>query len=125
MDIWASKSADQGPPFIDHKDLYCTIDNIQLGDVTWKAFSVSYCGPAPVEGEDIPPWLKSEFEVWYRDPLAVLQSQLANPDFNRKFHAAPYREYDENGDRVWSDVMSGNWSWNQAVRRPKCITTID
>ncbi|KAF8329950.1 hypothetical protein F5887DRAFT_1064242 [Amanita rubescens] len=116
MDIWASKSADQDPPFVDHKDLYSTIDNIPLGDVAWKAFSVSYCGPVPAEGEgeDIPPWVKSEFEVWYRDPLAVLQSQLANPDFNQKFHAAPYREYDENGERVWSDVMSGNWAWKQA-----------
>lgn len=114
MDIWATKLVDQAPPFIDHKDLYKTIDSIKHGDMPWKAFSISYSGAIP-EGDDIP-WMKSEYEVWYRDPLAVLESQLANPDFDRKFHTAPYREYNENGERVWSDVLSGNWAWKQAVR---------
>lgn len=115
MDIWASKSPDHEPPFVDHKDLYQTIDNITLGDVPWKSLSVSYGGTI-AEGEDVPPWVRSEYEVWYRDPLAVLKNQLANPDFQGKFHAAPYREYNEDGERVWSDVMSGNWAWKQAVR---------
>ncbi|KAF8308528.1 hypothetical protein F5887DRAFT_1068113 [Amanita rubescens] len=116
MDIWASKSPDQEPPFVDHKDLYHTIDNITLSDVPWKALSVSYGGTiaTEAEGEDVPPWVRSEYEVWYRDPLAVLENQLANPDFRGKFHAAPYREYNEDGERVWSDVMSGNWAWKQA-----------
>lgn len=117
MDIWASISADQDPPFIDHKDLYHTIDNIKLGDVPWKSFSVSYCGDveAEREGED-PPWMRSEFEVWFRDPLTVLENQLMNPSFNHKFHAAPYHDYNQDGKRVCSDVMSGNWAWKQAVR---------
>ncbi|KAF8324638.1 hypothetical protein F5887DRAFT_1063400 [Amanita rubescens] len=113
MDIWASKSGDHNPPFVDHKDLYHTIDSIPLGDVTWKALSVSYCGEIPA-GMDVPPWFTSEYEVWYRDPLAVLENQLANPDFTGKFHISPYREYNENGERVWSDVMSANWAWKQA-----------
>jgi hypothetical protein len=117
MDIWASKSGDNEPPFVDHKYLYNLIDNIKYGDVAWKAFSVSYCGEIPTEreGEDTPTWMTSEYEVWFRDPLAVLESQLANPDFDGKFHPAPYREYNEAGERVWSDVMSGNWAWKQAV----------
>lgn len=118
MDIWASKVEDQNAsaPFIDHKDLYCTIDNIKLGDVAWKSFSVSYNGEIPPDVDNVAPWMTSEFEVWYRDPPAVLESQLANPNFNNKFHAAPYREYMPDGERVWSDMMSANWAWKQAVR---------
>ena len=111
MDIWASKLVDQAPPFIDHKDLYQTIDSIKHGDVAWKSFSVSYCG----EDKDDIPWMKAEYEVWYRDPLTILENQLANPDFDQKFHTAPYRKYNENGERVWSDLLSGNWAWKQAV----------
>ena len=67
MDIWASKAEDQNAsvPFIDHKDLYHTIDNIKLGDVAWKSFSVSYNGEIPPDVDNIAPWMTSEFEVWY------------------------------------------------------------
>ena len=121
MDIWASKSGDHNPPFVNHKDLYHTIDSIPLGDVAWKALSVSYSGEIPAGGE-VPPWVTSEYEVWYRDPLSVLENQLANPDFKGKFHISPYREYNENGERVWSDVMSANWAWKQAVCCIQCFT---
>jgi hypothetical protein len=120
MDIWASK-AEESAPFIDHKDLYQIIDNIKLGEVAWKSFSVSYNGEIP---PDVPPWMTSEFEVWYRDPLAVLETQLANPNFNHKFHAAPYHEYTADGERVWSDMMSANWAWKQAVCRMVCYLII-
>ncbi|KAJ3576939.1 hypothetical protein NP233_g73 [Leucocoprinus birnbaumii] len=115
MDTWASKHPDTGPPFADHHDLYETIDSIQLADAPWKFFAVSYSGELPDEEDaEIPPWMTAEYEVWYRDPLAVLESQLSNPDFNGQFHAAPYREFNEDGDRVWGDLMSGNWAWAQA-----------
>ena len=59
--------------------------------------------------------MKKEYEVWYRDPLAILKNQLSNPDFDQKFHTTPYREYNKNGEQVWSDLLSGNWAWKQAV----------
>lgn len=69
----------------------------------------------PDNEEDIPPWMLEEYEVWYRNPRVVLRNQLANPDFKDKIDYAPVREFDENGERRWKNVMSGNWAWNNAV----------
>lgn len=40
---------------------------------------------------------------------------LENPDFDGEFDYAPYIDLDMNGERVWSDVMSGNYAWRQSV----------
>ena len=114
LDIWAAKSED--PPFADHKDLYHTIDSTAVGDAPWSSFSVTYSGPRPEEGEEIPPWMLAEYEVWHRDPRTVLHQQLSNTDFNGGIHYAPFRETDANGQRRWQDLMSANWAWKQAVR---------
>ncbi|KAM6489655.1 hypothetical protein JOM56_014891 [Amanita muscaria] len=115
MDIWACKTPETGPPFADHKDLYDAIDSIELGDAPWNSFGVSYSGNIPSdEDSEVPPWMLAEYEVWYRNPLAVLENQLANPVFKGKFHAAPFREWKSDDERVWGDVMSGNWAWKQA-----------
>ncbi|KAM6496272.1 hypothetical protein JOM56_008978 [Amanita muscaria] len=115
MDIWACKTPETGPPFADHKDLYDAIDSIELGDAPWQSFAVSYSGDLPSDEDfELPPWMTAEYEVWYRNPLAVLENQLANPVFKGHFHAAPYREWNSAGERVWGDVMSGNWAWRQA-----------
>ncbi|KAF8958618.1 hypothetical protein BDZ97DRAFT_1841060 [Flammula alnicola] len=113
LNIWAARSTSD-PPFADHKDLYRTIDATVLGDAPWSSFSVTYSGPQPAEGEEIPPWMVSEYEVWHRDPRVVMQQQLSNPDFNDGIHYAPFQETDASGERKWQDLMSGNWAWKQA-----------
>lgn len=112
LDIWAAKHED--PPFADHKDLYRTIDSTAVGDAPWSSFSVTYSGPLP-EGDDVPPWMLAEYEVWHRDPRVVLHQQIGNRDFDGGIHYAPFQETDANGERRWQDVMSGNWVWKQAV----------
>ncbi|KIK31678.1 hypothetical protein CY34DRAFT_27732, partial [Suillus luteus UH-Slu-Lm8-n1] len=73
------------PPFTDHKDLHNIIDATQLGDVPWESFSVQYTGEHP---ELVPPWMDDEFEVWYRDPRAMVHNILANPTFKDKIDFA-------------------------------------
>lgn len=53
--------------------------------------------------------------IWYRDPLDVLRSMIANPDFAEEFDYTPYHEY-INGVHQFHDFMSGDWAWKQAVR---------
>ncbi|KAG6824535.1 hypothetical protein H0H92_006573 [Tricholoma furcatifolium] len=113
LEIWATKSVETGPPFVDHQDLYQKIDSIKLGDAPWLSFSVSY-PDCPEDEDEAAPWMSAEYEVWYRDPLVVVENQLKNPDFNNKFHDAPFQEFDENGDRVFGDLLSGNWANEQA-----------
>ncbi|KIK82056.1 hypothetical protein PAXRUDRAFT_154653 [Paxillus rubicundulus Ve08.2h10] len=47
LDIWAASLLGSGgePLFMDHKDLYKTIDSTTLGDVKWENFSIQYSSP--------------------------------------------------------------------------------
>ena len=118
MQIWSDTLlAEQGPPFVDHNDLYNTIDATILGDVPWQSFSITYSDKLPLNG-DIPPWMLAEYDVWFRDPKVVLQNQLQNADFKDAFDYALFQRFGENGDREWEDFMSANWGYQQAVCTP-------
>jgi hypothetical protein len=60
--------------------------------------------------------MRESYEVWYRDPQQVFADMLANPDFKNEWDAAPLRQYNGSGERVWRNLMSGNWAWKQCVR---------
>lgn len=81
MQNWArTLPLGQDPPFADVRDLYETIDAIELGNVKWQSFSISFC---PKEGEEAndTPWKLKSYDVWYRDPWEILKGQLSNCDF--------------------------------------------
>lgn len=52
----------------------------------------------------------------FRDPRKVLLNQIALPDLQEHFIYAPYMQFNEKKDRVWSNLMSGSWAWDEAVR---------
>lgn len=125
MDIWASFNttisndldADgppPSPPFANAKDLYNTIDSTDLGDIPWQAFSVKYDGKFPESGP-FPTWMTNSYEVWFRNPLEVMENQISNPDFAGKMDYAPKQVFGQDGKRLFKDTMSGNWAWDQAV----------
>ncbi|KAL0955357.1 hypothetical protein HGRIS_001606 [Hohenbuehelia grisea] len=111
-DIVAAMYQDN-PAFANHEDLYATIDTIQQGEIPWSAIAVTYDGPLPTSGV-VPPWMTTEFEVWFRNPLELLEQQLGNPDFAGETDYAPKRVFDKGNKRQYTDLMSGNWAWKQA-----------
>lgn len=125
LDIWAASLIQAGDrvPFSrygnkartpDHRDVYNTIDHIELGDVKWDNFTVRYTGDRPAN--DAPPWMEDEYEVWFRNPHGVVKNILGNPDFSTEMDYRPYREFDSaSNERQWCDFMSGDWAWSQAV----------
>lgn len=119
MEIWAgsfagSDDAQFQAPFLDAQDLYKTIDAVEVGDVKWQMFHVSYSGDKPAD--DAPEWMSDKYEVHYRDPRLVVRNMLKNTDFDGVFDYVPFREYGEDRDRRWCDFFSGDWTWEQAVR---------
>ncbi|THH19453.1 hypothetical protein EUX98_g8777 [Antrodiella citrinella] len=100
------------PPFSTVDKLHQHIDSTPLGDAPWHSFTAQYTGLKP--DTNIPSWMNAEYDVWCRDPRTVVQNMLANPDFKDEFDAAPYREYDKDNKRQFSNLMSGNWAWRQA-----------
>ncbi|KAL0957171.1 hypothetical protein HGRIS_003263 [Hohenbuehelia grisea] len=110
-DILAAMYQDN-PAFANHKDLYATIDTIQQGEIPWSAFAVTYDGPLPTSGV-VPPWMTTEFEVWFRNPLELLEQQLGNPDFAGETDYAPKRVFDKGNKRQYTDLMSGTGHGNR------------
>ena len=124
MDIWAAYQqiydVDAAPPFASSQDLYNTIDSTEIGDVAWQAFTVEFDGE--VSSDMAPPWQKKSFEVWFRDPLKIAEAQLANQDFAGEMDYAPKRMFSGARKRLYSDFMSGNWVWEQAVSHAlRCV----
>ncbi|KAG2045477.1 hypothetical protein BDR06DRAFT_1057650, partial [Suillus hirtellus] len=113
MELWAFKAAkyEEDSPFKSHRDVYATIDAIHAGDVPLQCFSVA---PQHNLDSDVPRWQQTEYQVWYRDPDAVIQAMLANPDFAGQFDYSPYVHYDQSGKRRWKDFMSGNYAWRKS-----------
>ena len=115
LKIWAAGAAASGgePPFINHADVYDTIDVIPVGGVPWQNFTVSYNGPQPET--DVPPWMEETFEIYFRDPRQLFLNILANPAFAEDFDYTPMQIFDINGSRRYEHFMSGDWAWKQAV----------
>ncbi|KAH8071048.1 hypothetical protein BXZ70DRAFT_1058347 [Cristinia sonorae] len=114
MDAFAAfgYSADLPPPFDNHRHMHSTIDAIPLGDAPWHSFTATYTGVKP--NHNVPEWMNAEYEVWCRNPRTIIRNMLANPAFKDNFDAAPFREYDSDNVRQYSNLMSGDWAWRQA-----------
>jgi len=114
LQIWATTlPPGQSPPFINKQDMYSSIDAIEDGNAPWASFSISFNGE--IEDSDMTPWKRASYEVWYRDPKAVLHNQLKSQDFANEMDYAPKEVRDDNGRRHYMDFMSGDWAWRQAV----------
>ena len=46
----------------------------------------------------------------------LLYEQIACTDFDGHWDYAPFMEFDRSGNRVWTNIMSGDWATKQAVR---------
>ena len=116
LDLWAESleelDAFQGAPFGNHEELYSTIDSSTLGDIPWQCLVT---GISDDVDDNSPKWMRTEYEVWYRDPSEVVSAMLSNPDFNGQFDLRPYVDLDASGKRQWNNVMSGNMAWRRSV----------
>ena len=116
LDIWAAEVMQYGgeAPWKNSNDLYRSIDLIRHGDSPWKAHRIRYQGPRPPGTP--PKWMTEDYELYARDTRQVLWNQLATKEFKDKFNRTPYHQFDNKGQRVYSDLMSADWAWSQAVR---------
>ncbi|KAF8833748.1 hypothetical protein BDN67DRAFT_992789 [Paxillus ammoniavirescens] len=100
------------PPFIDHKDLYGTIDATPLGDVLWESFKLKYHGECPVVTSS---WIDENYEFWFRPARSLVTNMLSNMDFDGEMDYAPYRDFSQDSEkRRYENFMSGDWAWSQA-----------
>jgi len=48
----------------------------------------------------------------------LLHEQIACTDFDGHWDYTPYKEFNNAGDRVWSDLMSAEWAAKEVVCVP-------
>ena len=91
-----------------------TIDSIKQGPAPWKTVKFQYTGPLP---PGIPPkWMLQTYELCFHDLRIVLLNQIALADLQDHFNYVPYMQFNGKNDCVWSNLMSGSWAWDEAVR---------
>lgn len=116
LDLWLAATiaagGNAGVPWTSAAELYQTIDAIQEGDAPWKTIKIKYDGPKPPTP---PKWMEETYELCVRNVLVLTEQQLGSSAFAGKFHPAPYCQFNHKRDRVWSDLSSGDWMWDQAV----------
>lgn len=59
--------------------------------------------------------MEQKYELNTHDVLAMVEQQLATPEFDDSFDYTPYQEFGPDGKHVWSNLMSGHWEWKEAV----------
>ena len=116
LQLWAAQSAKNGyndVPWRSSGDMYKTIDQIQQGANPWKRIPFRYQGPVT---EDSPKWMTQDFVLVTCDIRHLLHKQIACPDFHGHWDYIPFIEFKDNGDRVWTTLMSGDWAAKEAMR---------
>ena len=108
------------PLFADHRDLYETIDSTPISDAPWRSFGIKYQGSHP--SRDLPSWMNQTYDIWYRNPCAIIKNIFSNTDFDGEIDYVPYHDFSEDGSRKYKDFMSGDWAWEQVVSNISIIT---
>ncbi|KDQ54264.1 hypothetical protein JAAARDRAFT_196640 [Jaapia argillacea MUCL 33604] len=119
LEMWATSllEHDNSPPWRNAQELYDSIDSIQTGDSPWKTYKISYQGPLPV-GTPLK-WMTETYELVTRDSLKLVENQILTTDWKRDINPIPYQQFDKGGQRIWSNLMSADWAYNQATEIAK------
>ena len=72
-----------------------------------------YTGPVD---DDSPSWKRAAFEVHCRNVRTVAHNIIGTEEYDGKFDITPYQEYLPNGSVCYSNLMSGEHAYTQAVR---------
>lgn len=117
LNLWLAAKLEAGDstsiPWSSAAEVYATIDSIQEGAAPFQTIRFKFSGPLP----DTPPrWMTETYELCTRDARILLHNQLCTTDFKDQTNLRPYRQFNHMGDRVWSNLMSADWAWNEAVK---------
>jgi Plavaka transposase len=124
LEIWEEVCIDSGTssPLESHEEMHAIIDSSKLADVHWQCLQTEFTDPVD---ESAPAWMRTTYDVWYRDPERVVSMMLENPDFNGQFDLCPYIDLNAKGSRRWCNVMSGNIAWRHSASESSPCPQLD
>jgi len=95
--------------FSSHADFIGRLDQMAKCYCPWKEREIK-----PRAGQESGEWYTS-VRYWAKDSLAVLQEILDNPELKGKCVWAPAKEFNSEGERVYTDMHTGDWWMNIQV----------
>jgi hypothetical protein len=91
-----------------------TIESIPAAATEWMHVNLSI--PRP-ESSDLPDDFYEPRLLLYRDPIELVRDLFGDPAFQGHMAFDPVKEYiQESGDRVYSEIHTGNMWWDEQVR---------
>jgi len=57
-------------------------------------------------------------EYWFRDPMTILRYLFSHLPFKTHLAYAPIKDYGSDGKRLYCEMWTGNWWWQQQVNAP-------
>lgn len=116
LDIWAVHAMledNNGEPiFQTHQELLDMINTIKCRDTPFFSFSIHY--PGPVD-ENAPEWKCEKWTIHAPNSQVVFQQMTADTSTDGHFNTRPYIELETGNKCVYSNVMSGDWAYRQAL----------
>ncbi|KAK1222162.1 hypothetical protein PQX77_015008 [Marasmius sp. AFHP31] len=98
-------------PWPNARALYAAIDDIREENTTWQTYHITYAGKRP---KFAPLWMRQRYTFSIRNSQQVIREQLKTEEFKNKFNYTPYCQFSPQGERIYSNLMSGTWAWDQA-----------
>ncbi|KAE9385392.1 hypothetical protein BT96DRAFT_960753 [Gymnopus androsaceus JB14] len=73
-----------------------------------EIFTVKYNGELPEDQSSVPTWKLQGYEVWFRDPLKILEQMLANPSFKSEFDDEITKDENSHGAMFVPVILGSN-----------------
>jgi hypothetical protein len=100
--------------------LFKAIDKMtyDVGWSDWKEGSVCHRLPEDIEGttvDSLDPRDDTHVSFFYRNPLDCVKFIMRQPRLDGKFVYEPYKDFNEQGDRVYGEMHTADWWWKAQV----------
>jgi hypothetical protein len=103
-----------GTGFKSPNDFYQRLELLNYRGGQWRQ---SYVVPGPTA----PTWRPNQVEFYHRDTFETLKYIVSNPKLQNHMKWAPERQFNSKGERVFSELWSGDWWWRMQVYYPEWI----
>jgi len=67
-------------------------------------------------GVDAEDWVPAQILFWSRDALPVVKELVGDEALAKDMKWSPAKLYNSKGERLYSELYSGNWWWETQVR---------
>jgi hypothetical protein len=86
----------------------------------WKRKLVSF--DTSKDPKTLPESAMSAF--WYRNPVSCIEFLMQQPAYREEMVYGPIKEFNAAGERMYSEINSGDWWWRMQVSKTIFIPTI-